>query len=254
MSDEQRAELHAKVDQLSDPEVVVLDRFVDAVLAPIEHELLPGSWLTTPTWSTEFLSRLRAHHALTPAPLSTTAFEDVFNASCVAAGWTVAPATSAINRFYDTVVTLPEQPKRTLSLKATSAKAMQENSIHISKLTEAAWVQDTRRQADRLRHLRKVFAEYRAQTDAIIILRCFRQAGGERRYQLVEIPTALFAGVDQLTVAEAREGTIPIPPGADVPDLKITVDRSDSKLTLSGIRLAVCTVHGTWIVPDLTLP
>ena len=252
MSDDTLAALHAKVAQLSDPEVVVLDRFVDAVLAPIEHELLPGSWLTTPTWSTEFLSRLRAHHALTPAPLSTTAFEDVFNASCVAAGWEVVPATSATNRFYDTVITLPGEAKRTLSLKASAAKAMQEGAIHISKLTEAAWVQDTRRQADRLAEIRKLFTEYREHTDAIIILRCFIQKDGARRYQLVEIPTTLFAAVDQLTVAQAQQSTIPIPPLTNPPDFKIRVDRSDSKITLTGIRLDVCTVHGTWVVPDLT--
>ncbi len=99
-----RSRLHQKIDRLAEPEVAVVDSFVDAVLAPIESELASGSWLTTKPWAEAFSARLRAHHALNVEPLSTTAFEAAFNAACEAAGWTVEPANSATNRFFDTVV------------------------------------------------------------------------------------------------------------------------------------------------------
>jgi hypothetical protein len=33
-----------------------------------------------------------------------------------------------------------------------------------------------------------------------------------------------------------------------VPDARIRIDRSDAKITVSGIRTEVCTVHGRWTV------
>jgi hypothetical protein len=116
-------------------------------------------------------------------------------------------------------------------------------------LTEAAWIQDERTQTGRRNRLVELFSQYRRATTSIVILRAFKQSDGGVVYELVEIPTQLFAAVDQLTVAQAQAGTIPIPPEQQPPNFKITVDRSDSKITLAGIRLAVCTVHARWKLP-----
>jgi hypothetical protein len=254
MSDEEsrRSGLHDKIDNLNDPEVIVVDHFVDAVLTDVDYELLDGSWLVVDPWAEAFVTRLRAHHALNPEPLSTTAFESAFNASCEAAGWIAHPADSATNRFFDTVIEMPGLAPYFVSLKATSAKGMSYNTIHISKLTEAAWIQDVRTQAARRARIVELFAEYREQTDSIIILRCFREEDGSSLlYELVEIPTALFESVDQLTVAEAQASTIPIPPGVTPPDARIRIDRSDAKITITGIQIDVCIVHGRWRIPNL---
>jgi hypothetical protein len=245
-----RDALDGALDGLSEADLEIVGRFVRAMAAPVEQWLGPGSWLTTAPWADAFAARLRAHHALNPEPLSTTAFEAAFNAACRAAGWEVAPAASATHRFYDTAVILPGAPVRRISLKASAARDLRRGLVHISKLTEAAWIQDARTQADRRAKLVELFAEYRAQTEGIVMLRCFRdEVPGALCYELVEIPTTVFASVDDLGIADAQASTIAIPPGAAVPDARIRIDRSDAKITVTGIRTEVCTVHGRWTVP-----
>lgn len=230
-------------------EVAVVNEFVDALLAPVAEQLLAGSWLTTKIWSKAFLARLRAHHALSREPLSTTQFEAAFENACEAAGWNVESATSATQRFFDTKINLPDEGSKRLSLKASSAKGMSRTSVHISKLTEAAWIQDVRRQADRRDKIVRIFDEYRQSTDSIIMLRGFESAAGVL-YELVEIPTDLFAPVDGLDIATAQLPTIPVPPNAAAPYLKLRIDRSDSKITVTQILLEVCAVHGRWALED----
>lgn len=240
-----RGDLHGKIDRLNDQEAEVVGEFVDALLAPVSAELLPGSWLATKEWSEAFLARLRAHHALSREPLSTTQFEAAFEAACEAAGWGVVSSTSATQRFFDTTILVPGQALMPISLKASSASDMRKTYVHISKLTEAAWIQDTRKQADRLARLVELFADYRESTHSIIILRGFKESDGVQ-YELIEIPTKLFEAVEDLDLASAQLATIPIPVAAAKPYMKIRVDRSDAKITLTGIQLNVCDVHCRW--------
>lgn len=243
-----RAVLREKIDQLSEGQATVVADFVDAVLAPIASESLPSTWLTsTAAWTDGFLARLRGHYGLSIEPLSTTQFEAAFNAACVTAGWKVEPATSATQRFYDTIVTADGSQPRTLSLKASSARDMRAAKVHISKLTEAAWIQDARRLIDRRDRIVELFAEYQQTTSSIVMLRGFRGRDGfEVLYELLEIPTTIFSPVAGLTVQQAQPGTIKVPGGAVVSDFSIRIDRSDSKITLTGIRLDLCVIHGRW--------
>jgi hypothetical protein len=242
-----RAALQKKISRLSDGEVGVVEDFVDAMLTPVHSEPLPQTWLTTSTWTDAFLARLRGHHALSIAPLSTTQFEASFNEACSAAGWTVNAADSATQRFFDTTITVPEHHSLHLSLKASSAKDMRAGNIHISKLTEAAWIQDVRRQSDRRDNLVKLFREYQRSTSAIIMLRGFREREGYSvLYELLEIPTTIFEPISQLTVEQAQASTIKIPPVPEQARYSIRVDRSDAKITITGIKLEVCTIHGRW--------
>ncbi|MEE6179209.1 hypothetical protein [Mycobacterium sp. 050134] len=240
-----RDELHQKIDALGMYEIAVVNEFVDALLTPVAEQLLDGSWLTTSEWSKAFLARLRAHHALSREPLSTTQFEAAFENACEAAGWTVESATSATQRFFDSKITIPGQPPKRISLKATSARAMSRRYVHISKLTEAAWIQDVRRQVDRRDRIVELFREYREACDAIVILRGFEGNAGVL-YELIEIPTDLFAPADYLDTATAQLATIPIPPDSDHPYMKIRIDRSDSKITVTQVLLTACAVHGRW--------
>lgn len=244
--DDRRAGLQLKITDLNDQEVIVVDNFVTAILTPVEQALLMDSWLTSEAWGQAFLARLRAHHALSMEPLGTLQFESAFNAACEAAGWFVTPASGATNRFYDTTLEKDGVRKR-LSLKASAAADMRRGWIHISKLTEAAWIQDVRRQNDRRENLVTLFREYRQTTDGIVMLRAFRLED-TIDYQLVEIPTSLFVDVDSLSLEDAQLSTIPIPSSAVLPSFKIRVDRSDAKITLTGIRLEVITVHGQWML------
>jgi Type II site-specific deoxyribonuclease len=240
--------LHEKIDQLSDGQASVVSDFVEAVLAPVYSEALAVTWLTTNSdWAEAFLARLRGHHGLSIEPLSTTQFEAAFNEACISAGWRVQAARSATQRFYDTTVSTGDSESRRLSLKASSAKDMRAATVHISKLTEAAWIQDARRLTDRRDRIVELFTEYRKTTSAIVMLRGFRaRQGFEVLYELLEIPTTIFAPVATLTVQQAQPGTIKIPGNAGAPDFSIRIDRSDSKVTLTGIRLGLCVIHGRW--------
>lgn len=241
-----RDDLLRKIHALGAQEISVVNEFVDALLTPAAEDLLAGSWLTTPDWSEAFLARLRAHHALSREPLSTTQFEAAFEAACEAAGWMVDSSTSATQRFYDTAIAPPGTLlSKRISLKASSAKGMSKSFVHISKLTEAAWIQDVRKLADRQDRIIGLFREYRDTCDGIIMLRGFPSATGVY-YELVEIPTSLFKPIELLDIKTAQQPTIPVPPDSGDPYLKIRIDRSDAKITLTGIRLAVCSVHGRW--------
>ncbi|HUC55810.1 MAG TPA: hypothetical protein VMA95_00305 [Streptosporangiaceae bacterium] len=241
-----RGDLHRKIDRLTDGQADVVGGFVDAVLAPMHSERLPATWLTVPAWEDAFLARLRGHHGLSKDPLSTTQFEAAFNESCLAAGWQVEVAASATQRFFDTTITVAGSRPRRLSLKASSAKDMSIRRVHISKLTEAAWIQDVRRKTDRRDRIVSLFREYESVTSSIVMLRGFRgREGCAVYYELLEIPTAIFAPVARLTVDQAQLGTIKVP-DADLPDFAIRVDRSDAKITVTSIRLDLCVIHGRW--------
>lgn len=250
-TEERRAHLRESIERLTAPEVEVVDDFVTTLTTDIPSDVNRSSWLATAQWVEAFSTRLRAHHALAQEPLSREQFEAAFNKACSDDGWQVDPATSATHRFFDTTIQ-KEGKRHRLSLKASSAKDMSRKSIHISKLTEAAWIQDVRRQADRRREIVNLFTDYRKATDSILILRGFRKTGSVE-YELVEIPTRVFAEVDSLSVAEAQAATINIPSAAEIPDFKIRVDRSDAKITLTGVRLDVCTVHGRWTLEGAKL-
>lgn len=243
-SEDQKNGLHIKIDKLNPQQIVIVDNVVTAILTPAEHSVLADSWLTSKEWADAFLGLLRVHHGLSREPLGTLQFEAAFNNACEAAGWEVDPAAGATNRFFDTVIS-KDGVRKVLSLKSTAAKALKRNTVEISKLTEGAWIQDARRQADRRDKIVELFREYREVTDGIVILRAFREDDGVR-YELVEIPTELFTSVEDLTIEEAQRGTIPLPVGATQPLFKIGIDRSDAKVKLTGVRIDAITVHGEW--------
>jgi hypothetical protein len=250
MSDDKgsRSELHKKIDELSEPEVDVVSRFVDAVSAPIYIESLPETWLAAVAWRAKFATLLQIHHALSSEHLGTTPFETAFSRACEDTGWRVDQAKSATQRFYDVTLSNGDDLPQRLSLKASAEKAIRPEAIKISKLTEAAWIQDARTQAHRRDAIVQLFQHYRAETSAIFMLRFLPNKDYRFFYELAEIPTSIFDQVDQLTVKQAGESTINLPPGASTRerDFAITIDRSDAKITLTGIRLDICIVHGRW--------
>lgn len=127
---------------------------------------------------------------------------------------------------------------------------MTRQTVHISKLTEAAWIQDARRARDRKPLTVQLFDDYRAATSSILMLRAFRSSSPPMlEYQLLEIPTEIFARVAGVSTLDFQGGTVPVRGLTGEVDFKIRLDRSDAKITLTGIRLGVCTVHGSWKLP-----
>ena len=152
-------------------------------------------------------------------------------------------------RFVDLSVQPGSRRRRRLSLKSTAAKNMSKTSLHISKLTEAAWVQDARTARARREHTLNLFRQYKRAVSQIIVLRAFRAGSDEipSQYQLVEIPVRIFDSIQEapLKAFERDAPLIECQVGGQVAAV-VAIDRSDAKITVRRVQLSACTVHAEW--------
>ena len=244
-------ELKAALDTFSPAKVAFAARVIDALSNPPSVDIRSaGTWLTdSDDWIEYFGLALSVHHGATTDPLGLNAFETVFRNACTHMKWQVDPTGSATRRFVDAVVTPGSEPARRLSLKSTAAMNLSKTSVHISKLTEAAWIQDARTPRERQRQTLELFREYRQAVSHIVMLRAFRHEAGEipYLYQLVEIPASIFGSIENtpLEVFEPDAPKVECRVGGDVVAV-VAMDRSDAKITVRRIRLSACTVHAEW--------
>ena len=249
MSD--RDDLRAKIDSLSETAVRFVVRMVDSLSSPPSATTRePATWISsTPDWIEYFGLALSVHHGTTIDALGLTGFETVFANACESVAWNVEWVESTTHRFSDLTVTDNEGTSRKLSLKSTAARDLSERTVHISKLTEAAWIQDVRSARQRQMRTLELFEEYRNAVDAIVMLRAFRQPGKiPDRYQLVEIPSGMFQSLQATSLSDFDSDgpRIYCSFGGDPQAARVSLDRSDAKITVSGIKLDVCSVHAEW--------
>lgn len=216
-----------------------LDELLSAMRGPCETTFPAASPLMSEHFAAEFRATLLTHHYFLKAPLATNSFEAAFVRAARAAGHEVIPAPDG-QRFWDV-----EIDGSKISLKSTAAANLRVGTLHISKLCEAAWIQDMRSAALREEATKELFAEYTGTVNRIIQLRLFKK---KALYELVEIPTDLLAQVADVPRAEfALDGpSIGIPVGSNPPDFTLKLDRSDAKITLANINKQMCSVLGTW--------
>ena len=245
-------DLKAKLDRLSPAKIRFVANVVDSLSNPPRSSIRkPGTWITSSLdWIEYFGLAISVHHGTTTEPLGLTAFETVFRNACKSVQWKMDPPGSSTRRFVDLVVQAGNDPRR-LSLKSTSAQNLSKTRAHISKLTEAAWIQDARTPKKRQRWTLNLFQEYQQAVDAIVMLRAFRKkCEVPNCYQLIEIPTSIFDSIQQLSV-EAFQRDAPIIDcrmrGKTV--ARVAIDRSDAKITVRSILLSACTVHAEWTRP-----
>ena len=187
----------------------------------------------------EFRTTLLIHHYFLRAPLATNSFEAAFIRAADLGGHDIRKAPDG-QRFWDV-----ELDGLRISLKSTAAANLRVGSLHISKLCEAAWIQDARTASYREDRTKQLFAEYTAAVGAIVQLRLFKK---KAFYEMVRIPTSLLAQVANVPRSRfAPDGpSIGIPVGQDPPDFTLKLDRSDAKVTLANINKGVCSIEGTW--------
>ena len=244
------AQIKAKLDEFSPAKIRFIANVVDSLANPPQANIRQEeTWLTRSSdWIEYFGLALSVHHGSTTEPLGLTSFETVFRNACESVSWDTSPAVSATQRFVDLEVTPQSGSKRRLSLKSTAAKNLSEGAANISKLTEAAWIQDTRTSKARRTRLLKLFAEYQEAVDSIVMLRAFRKEGLPNRYQLIEIPTTLFDSVQAAPMDAFQSDAPKIACEVDGQTVAtIAIDRSDAKVTVRRIQLSSCTVHAEWI-------
>ena len=216
-----------------------LREFISALRTRCKARMDPKSTLNSDEFESEFRSKLLTHHCFMGSPLFQESFDSAFMAACSHAGHQVEQAPAG-QRFRDVII-----DGRRISLKSSKARSLRDETLHISKLTEAAWIQDCRTATKRREHTHRLFREYCGEVDAIVQLRYFHSL---LLYELVEIPVSLFSRVLEVgrTHFSADGPTINIPIGKDPPDFTLKLDRSDAKITIANINKDLCLVHGTW--------
>lgn len=220
-----------------------LEEFIHALRTPCKSEINPDSELCNEEFESEFRSKLLIHHCFIGSPLFQESFDSAFISACRNSGRKVEIAPPG-QRFWDV-----EVDGKKISLKSTKAKNLSEDTLHISKLTEAAWIQDCRTAAKRYQYTMKLFKDYCNEINSIIQLRYFAE---EQKYELVEIPVNIFTQVFNVGRSHfSSDGpTINIPIGKNPPDFTLKLDRSDAKITITKINKKLCTVHATWEIGD----
>ena len=200
-----REELKAKIDALSDTAIRFVTRMVDSLSSPPDSTIGDSdAWIArSADWIEYFGLALSVHHGTTIDALGLSGFETAFGNACESVGWDVERAESMTHRFSDLTVTDDMGNGRRLSLKSTAAQNISTKTAHISKLTEAAWIQDTRAARSRRDLTLELFREYTKAVDSIIMLRAFRKKNEmPHRYQLIEIPTAIFDSLQNSTISQ----------------------------------------------------
>ena len=68
------------------------------------------------------------------------------------------------------------------------------------------------------------------------------------RYQLLEIPTAIFEALADApqSAFEADGPTIDCAYDGNPAGARVSLDRSDAKITVKQIQLSVCDIHAEW--------
>lgn len=246
-----RQDLKDRIDHLSPTAIQFVARILDSLSSPPEASVdQKKTWLTeNPDWIEYFGLALSVHHGTTTDPLRLTGFETVFRNACEFVKWKVEKPISETYRFVDLTIHRGRNPAQRLSLKSTAAKNLSKSTVHISKLTEAAWIQDVRSARTRREKTLKLFRAYTAAVDSIVMLRAFRERDRvPSLYQLIEIPTAIFQSLQDAPIsAFAQDGpTIDCSFGNCDVAARVSLDRSDAKVTVKQIRLSACTKHVEW--------
>lgn len=220
-----------------------LQEFITALRTDCAAQMNSESIFNTERFESEFRSKLLTHHCFMGSPLFQESFDSAFIAACSFAGYKVDLAPVG-QRFWDVRV-----DGRRISLKSSKSKSLRIETLHISKLTEAAWIQDCRTAAKRCEETHRLFREYCSEVDAILQLRYFQL---KRLYELVEIPSNLFSQVLKVgkTQFSSDGPTINIPIGKIPCDFTLKLDRSDAKITIANVNKKLCMVHGTWQLLD----
>lgn len=244
-------ELKSTLDTFSPAKVAFVAGIMESLANPPSADIKArGTWLTRePEWIEYFGLALSVHHGATTEPLGLSSFEIVFRNACEHVRWSVDPPGSMTQRFVDLSVRPSSGQRRRLSLKSTAAKNMSRRTLHISKLTEAAWIQDARTAKARREHTLKLFRQYQRAVGQIIMLRAFREGNDEvpSQYQLVEIPVRIFNSIQNapLSAFERDAPVIECHVGEQVAAV-VAIDRSDAKITVRRVQLSACIVHAEW--------
>ena len=230
------------IESMSETQIRQLANIATAMTRPVQETLFTDSAVVGPRFAEEFKARLQAHHGTHTTPMDRIAFENAFAAALQAQGHTVELAPSRTTRFWDIRV-----DGRQTSVKSTAAADLRIDTVHVSKLCEATWIQDVRSAKDRREKTVELFTEFLDAVKAWFVLRIFKQPDG-LLYELVEIPTGMFERIMDLPrdAFNSDSPSIDVKDDAGATSFQLALDRSDAKVTIRRIPKSICIVHGQW--------
>jgi Type II site-specific deoxyribonuclease len=239
--------LSETASQLSEQRQKILLDLASALSRPIDARVLATSDIASEPFVEGFSGRLLAHHALHEQKLTKKAFEYAFVSASNAANRTAEIVANATNPGADVLVDgVP------FSLKTEGAKSMSRISITISKLMEARWIRECASPEDYCREVTARVPAHLNQYSRVLILRAF-ELPQYFEYDLIEIPLSILHRTADLSPSDFTARTINggssarVSHGGNVA-FTLRIDGSVEKITVSGLKVALCISHATWRV------
>jgi Type II site-specific deoxyribonuclease len=247
--DELLEQLNEIAPQLTTTRLMLLNRMASALQMTFDSWSDPNSDLATALFSEYFTSRLLIHHAVVEEKLNKKSFEYIFRDALRHDGKTAHITASNIHPGADLVVNGTR-----ISLKTEASKDIREMKITISKFMEARWIRD--QDAFGLAELAsEKIREHLAGYDRVIMLRAFSSVKNKVKYNLIEIPHDLLILAsslepDGISLNSGRSGGgSTIVRQKDQEAFTLRFDGSVEKVTITNLRMDLCTIHATWNIP-----
>ena len=215
-----------------------LQEFITALRTRCKAYMNPKSEWYSEEFESEFRSKLLTHHCFMGSPLFQESFDSAFIAACLHAGHQVEQAPAG-QRFWDVMI-----DGRRISLKSSKVGSLRDKTLHISKLTEAAWIQDCRT-ATSGTTTPSAYSEntavrsmpscnYGTSTLCVSMSLWKSRCPSSPRFS---------RSAGRTSRQTARPSTSPL---VRIPHFTLKLDRSDAKITIANINKDLCLVHGTW--------
>jgi len=243
LTDQEKTDLLTALEELRPAQLQWIKGAILAFKVPHTFERAADSDIVSEAVLQNLGDRMLSHHAGSRQALSKDRFEFAFEAALNDSGIPAQLVKSRTNRGHD--ITIAGVP---VGLKTEAAANIKEQIIHVSKwmeLGKGEW---------HLPLLLDAFLEHMNSYDRIFTLRCLSTAPEKTRYELVEIPKALFLRATNC-VLEVREDSRqnPKPGYGYVRDVNGRLlfalyfdGGSERKLQIKSLRKDQCKVHATW--------
>ena len=122
------------ISSLNSSERKRVQEYIKAIRLPLKEWINPKSDLVGKEFAEEFRSRIGFQHSFQSGPIHTKSFDAAFISAVKSQGMEISEADPG-QRFWDV-----EVDGRKISLKSTYAQGISPKKLHISKLSEAAWI------------------------------------------------------------------------------------------------------------------
>jgi len=264
------------VRKLNLVQVGLLFEMAQPMTLEIEEFVNEGSDILETEFVINFSNRLIIHHATHVEKFSKKSFEYAFAAASISASKNASIALKSTNPGEDVIV---DGVKFSLKTEA-SAKLTPNKSITISKLMEARWIRECRTTADFARETIYRVVSHLRKYERIIILRAYDipstspenqtvtplipdsdavKTLPKVRYDLYEIPLNILMLIERLEESSFKPRTKNGGSSAKVytadnqAAFTLILDGSVEKITISNLRIDLCFLHGSWIIPTIGL-